>query len=57
MKNTLALTLMIYHILLLREEHNTLSIFAGQKKRVIKIDIKLKELLAYSQILLTWTLF
>jgi hypothetical protein len=32
MKNTLALTLMIYHILLLREEHNTLSIFAGQKK-------------------------
>ncbi len=42
--------------LLLCEEHNTLSSFAGQK-RIVKIDIKLKELLAYSQILLTWTLF
>jgi hypothetical protein len=36
--------------LLLREEHNTLSSFAGQ--RIVKIDIKLKELLANSQILL-----
>jgi hypothetical protein len=45
----------MYHssvlFLLLCEEHNTLPSFAGQK-RIVKIDFKLKELLAYSQILL-----